>query len=383
MCVAITLEPGTHLTLDEVVKMGNANGDGVGLAWNEDDVVHWFKTIHYNPEYIQYLIKKFDDSFRLVHFRLSTAGGVRTDLCHPFEIGPFANTAQAGHANKVMIHNGHWNRWGEVFKILKEEQLLPDTGPWSDSRLAAFLASFDEDWLETVTGRVATLDGRGNIRLLGDWQQLRPGIKVSNKIWDHDYSYKRSGRDRYWEGWGRTEDEWKAKEEHEKAKRAAEEKAKEEKEKEKEKSAREEKKGAKDKKKEKDEKAKNGVVTEHGVGEVRADPAAQGSGHGGDNRSGIAQRGSLQIEEKWEGNAWRFTSKHANGPAAPWGEVERAKERIKNYDPRPWQNPTSKKWYWIPPASISDSGRVYSIMEVTSDEAGEIMVQVADSADGE
>ncbi len=216
MCVAISMDPGTELTEEEVLKMNRSNADGAGFAWARDGVVHWFKTKEPNPFKFHRMVNYWRDYPRLVHFRLSTAGGVKDELCHPFEIGPMASAASIGKGNKVMIHNGHWGRWGDVFDIMKKEQLIPDSGPWSDTRLGAWLASFDEDWLDTMEGRVATLDGAGNRVLRGAWEGLRDGIKVSNKYWDHDYNYTRSGKDRNWRGWGWTEKQWENWEAHQK-----------------------------------------------------------------------------------------------------------------------------------------------------------------------
>src|SRR6478752_550194 len=113
MCVAIIMEPGTELSLEEVQKMGKANGDGVGFAWADGQTVQWYKTVVYEPEQIAFHINKRKDFFRLVHFRLSTAGGVRSELCHPFDVSPVASCAPAGESNMVLIHNGHWHRWSD------------------------------------------------------------------------------------------------------------------------------------------------------------------------------------------------------------------------------------------------------------------------------
>lgn len=338
MCVAVVLAPGTELSEEEIFKMGNANGDGFGLAWAEDGVVHWWKTLDYNVEYMHHVVKYLSDFPRFVHFRLSTVGGVTVNLCHPFEIGPMAAYKERGTAAKVMMHNGHWYRAGEIYDILKKEGALPDAGPWSDTRLAAFLASWDEDWLSTVTGRVATLDGEGNIKLLGDWTKLREGIQVSNKVWDHDYNYKRTGTGRRWEGWGWTEQNWKAKEEHEKQKAKEKEEEEEKKEKENDK---------KDKKEGKAEGKTGGKgaqgKTEGSVVVGRGDGRVPSGNHGG--------TGSTVYEAKEEGKKFDFT---------------------------PWQNPSTGEWYQVDPGSIR--GNTYRVRTLTENEARAIMVALTAAA---
>lgn len=222
MCVAVSIMPGEYLTELEVEKMHICNSDGAGVAWVDNGTVRWFKTTKVDLEHIYKVIHYHKDRPRLVHFRLSTAGGVTPFLCHPFEIGPLANNRPIGEAAKVMIHNGHWGRWDELYELLKKEGALPDQGPWSDTRLIAYLASDNPDWLEVLGGRVATLDAAGQFTHLGDWQELRQGIKVSNKHWDTATPrYRRGGYQGYnkWHGWGWTEEELAAYEQEKKEKR--------------------------------------------------------------------------------------------------------------------------------------------------------------------
>lgn len=203
MCVAITLEPGASLSEEEIERMDRSNADGVGVAWVDQGLVHWSKTLHVNVPMVKQLIDHFKGSPRLVHFRFSTAGGTQVGLCHPFEIGPMANCNKSGTGQKVLIHNGHWGRWNEVHGILESENLLPDKWPWSDSRLVAFLAHTDPDWITAAGGKIATLDAAGKIERHGLWEDLRDGVKVSNKSWDTSCGVRRGGYSGYknWQGW--------------------------------------------------------------------------------------------------------------------------------------------------------------------------------------
>lgn len=218
MCVAVSLMPGSTLTEEEIWKMGTTNGDGFGVAWVEDDLVHWYKTLKYAPKAVAEALLEREGVARLVHFRLATVGGTRADLCHPFEISPRANPRTKGAGKKVMIHNGHYGRWSELYDLMKKEDLLPDTGPWSDTRLIAYLASNDLDWLQILGGKVATLDHEGQLTHLGSWDDLREGVKVSNKGWNHDRVIHQGGYSGYrqWPGWNRNEAEWKKYEETQK-----------------------------------------------------------------------------------------------------------------------------------------------------------------------
>lgn len=334
MCVAVIMEPGAELSVDEVVRMSRANGDGVGFAWADGEVVQWLKAIKYSPEKVAGLINRTKDHFRLVHFRLSTAGGVRAELCHPFEIGPLASCSHAGSGNKVLIHNGHWRRWTDVFDLMKKEETLPDLGPWSDTRLAALMASWDMDWLDTVDGKVAVMDGEGNVKMYGTWDTLRPGVKVSNTSWQaHTYAYTKSGRDRHMMGWGWTEKEWEEYEKHQEV--AAKDRAKKE---------------MDDEEREKEK----GEGKEAGGGEVGM-------------VAGRKDRKLLPSHNSGGGdNGGANGARNGKGKDVPLAEGPQENEI---YDHIPWQNPSTKKWWWITWASeVSGRARVEEISESRSRE---------------
>lgn len=341
MCVAVTLDKGAELTHEEIFKMGNANGDGFGIAWADDGVVHWWKTLAYDVDYLTHTVNTLSLFPRFVHFRLTTMGGTRVDLCHPFEIGPFASCAAQGHGQKVMMHNGHWGQSKDFYAILKENGALPDDGPWSDTRLAAFLASKDEDWLTVVTGRVATLDGAGNMKLIGHWDKLRDGIMVSNKVWDHNYNYQRTGRTR-WEGWGWSEENWKAKEAHDRAKKEA-----------------AEKEAAKDGEK---EKGPISHVAGGNLGVRRHDRQLLASGeHGGPAHQG----GGAGVKE----------GAKEGGQAEQANEGKKARKRV--YDLRPWFDSTSGYWYQVDPNQPEHSDGTPRTRKISEAEARSFLEQIA------
>lgn len=374
MCVAITMEPNTELTLEEVTRMGRTNGDGIGIAYAEDGVVNWTKAVNYMPHQAYNYINSYKGYFRLVHFRLSTAGGVMSQLCHPFEVGPLASCAANGHGSKALIHNGHWHRWSDIFDILKKEDALPDRGPWSDSRLMAYLAHHDPAWLDVVTGKVAVMDGDGNTTRWGDWLELRPGIKVSNKSWDHGYNYTRRGKDRDWPGWGWTEEQWREKEAHEAeiAKKALE-----------------------------SEKAKSNGQTEKET--AGGSDGAQGtvqSGTSGANVSLVSQSGGTGHVLQG-GSSTRNAGgndRDGNGPRDGNGVHGRPRpipagncinhygydhtvpgEGKITFSHTPWQNKATGDWWWIPPTSVQ--GRKCRIERITEERARSLMGAPAAGAD--
>lgn len=352
MCVAVSMEPGTQLSLDEVTRMTNANADGAGFAWAEDGVVHWYKTVNYTPEYLTKLINERMGYFRLVHFRLATVGGVKAELCHPFEVGPLANPSATGRGARVLIHNGHWSRWDDIYDLWKKEGALPDYGPWSDSRFMAMLANEQQEWLDVVGGRVALMSGDGSTEFWGDWAKLRDGILVSNRIWEsHTYNYKRHGRssglNHTWQGapWGLTKEEY---DEYERwsgdfhgKKGSYEQKGTTQ--------------GAQGKE---EEKATTGVVSKSTNGAVPSNGRASGDSGGG-VRGGGKEGGELLHQ----GNGREGTGERSE------------KERI---DFTPWQNPASGKWYAVNPKTIGTRGGT-GTMEITAEDAMRLMGQATPS----
>jgi hypothetical protein len=173
--------------------MDRTNRDGFGMAWAKGEKIYWYKTLTIDPESIANLIDRWSDYPRLVHFRLSTAGGIKTELCHPFEISPTARCrASLVTTDSVLIHNGVWHDWDTVYKEAQKGGFLPDPGPWSDTRLAACLAFFDKDWLKALegyAGKVAIMNKFGEIHRSGDWKEYRTGMFVSNTHWNSDNHY--------------------------------------------------------------------------------------------------------------------------------------------------------------------------------------------------
>lgn len=341
MCVAVVLAPETELSVEEINKMMRANGDGAGFAWADGTSVQWFKALDPDPEKVHWAVNKRRQYPRLLHFRLATAGGIKVELCHPFEVGPKAASSAQGSGSKVLIHNGHWYRWNDIFDLYKREDLLPDTGPWSDTRFAAFVASGDPDWLEVVGGKVAVMDYEGTIKMYGSWDNLRDGIKVSNTVWQsHTYNYTRSGSHRHMMGWGWTNKEWEEYEKHEKDKR--------------ERAAKE----LEDESKRQKEQTPQGETSKETSTSGNSRGVWEGYNHQRGNvgvGAGYRHGQALQTPDAAGGNLGRnYGGGNGEGKRDSLGQAS-SKENGKEgqsgqeiYDHTPWQNPATKEWWFIP-----------------------------------
>jgi len=181
MCVLIIAEKQypSDVTL---LLADRQNGDGVGIAWIENNKVHYEKGLTVDtllrdgpwlaagPPY-------------LIHFRFATAGSGSgfegKQLTHPFPVDPslLVETPRLkGSANAVLAHNGHLKDWDtqlidRLDYIDRKLGRFP-IGPWSDTRLLATLAGLaGDDILEVLSdmaGKIAVFRP-DSIKRFGVW----------------------------------------------------------------------------------------------------------------------------------------------------------------------------------------------------------------------
>lgn len=128
--------PQKRLTPAMVDNAFSHNSEGAGIAWREEGKVHWEKGL--DLEAMQALCAEKPLPY-VAHFRISTCGGKRQDLCHPFPIQKDVPLFTAGNTGGyVLFHNGHWTDWRREMYATKWP--VPK-GKWSDSRAMAFMAA--------------------------------------------------------------------------------------------------------------------------------------------------------------------------------------------------------------------------------------------------
>jgi hypothetical protein len=194
MCViACVIEHDKRPTEIQVRAMWDANPYGGGVAWQEDGLVHWDKGVS-EDEMVKYAAKL--PIPHILHFRIPSVGGDRTDLCHPFPITKTCRLDLQGKTDKhsVLFHNGTWSEWAKMSQIwiaASAGKIKAIPGPWSDSRAMAYWAAiFGEDILDggrnspwTIHEKIAVLGPTGEIRVYGEgWTEV-DGFIVSNEGW--------------------------------------------------------------------------------------------------------------------------------------------------------------------------------------------------------
>lgn len=148
------------------------NPDGGGIAWRERGLVHYRKGLNADQ------IAKIGTQTRgpwLIHFRFATVGPAIGELCHPFPVTVDAEALTEGSSNAVLAHNGHWGEWRDgIVKNLGMKATFLPTGPWSDSRVMAWVAAHSGlSFLNSLTQqRIAYMTPRNLIRFGPGWKEI-------------------------------------------------------------------------------------------------------------------------------------------------------------------------------------------------------------------
>jgi hypothetical protein len=99
MCIAILNTPNVTFPKDLISNCWDNNGDGAGLIYTNAGTLYTFKELHSVDKFYTHYAdvrKRFPKSKIVLHFRISTSGGVNVDNCHPFNV----------HKDLAFVHNG-------------------------------------------------------------------------------------------------------------------------------------------------------------------------------------------------------------------------------------------------------------------------------------
>lgn len=195
MCVIAVVEEGQERPTErEVGAMYEQNSFGAGVAWREDGRVRWKKGLKLGD------MLELNDQLPfpyVLHFRIPSCGGHDMGLCHPFPILPVAPLDLEGSTEgSVLFHNGHWSRYdAEIRDACYKSRIKLPIGPWSDTRVMAFLASnFGLGILDFIDEKILIFSPT-EIKVLGDygqtgWSYYLGKYLVSNKHWTYKAEQK-------------------------------------------------------------------------------------------------------------------------------------------------------------------------------------------------
>jgi hypothetical protein len=182
MCVIAICEK--QPTITDLRAMWDANPQGAGLAWSDGKTVHYKRGIM-TFDALREAVGKMSGPF-VVHTRISTVGGTRPDLCHPFVASPSSPLALKGKAPMVLFHNGHWGDWANNLResTVSTGARVPD-GAFSDSRaMAVLVGRHGQNFARLIpdSQRVCIVTATSIARYGKGWTQVR-GMWVSNENW--------------------------------------------------------------------------------------------------------------------------------------------------------------------------------------------------------
>lgn len=206
MCIIVFKPSGEKLPKRKRLKRcWDNNPDGAGYMFPSNNLVVIKKGFMDYNEFITSLqddYKKYGDTTPFVlHFRISTQGGVKKGLTHPF---PFTRELEDMRKTRVkcqigVAHNGiidlttesYWKRkdvdYNDTMKFIADYlTLIIDDFKWYEKKNKVKLIE------QLISGsRLAIMDGLGHTELIGDWVQ-DDGIFYSNTYYKTDrvkYSY--------------------------------------------------------------------------------------------------------------------------------------------------------------------------------------------------
>ena len=192
MCIAIYKPKGVEFPSKSTLKTcfkNNQDGAGFMVATGKQVIISkghmgftsFWKALRASRE------KYGDDKAYVMHFRISTQGGVRQDGCHPFplsnsmsEMRKLNNVCEIGiaHNGIISLTSGGYSKkvdYSDTMKFITEylSLIIKDKNYYKDKDTL--------NLIDKLCGsRLAILDSRGHCELIGDGWQADGGVWYSN-----------------------------------------------------------------------------------------------------------------------------------------------------------------------------------------------------------
>jgi len=170
MCVIIVTTE-KHPTIDELEAAEITNPHGGAIAWKGDDgLLKYVKDI--DAASVNKIILEENPQFPyIIHFRITSSGTTRPELCHPFPINHSVTlkTAWKGKSS-LMFHNGTFSEWRQFVAPHSGTKDFPKGHIWSDSRAIAWLAyKTKKNIFKFINEKIAILNLDGTVEYYGDF----------------------------------------------------------------------------------------------------------------------------------------------------------------------------------------------------------------------
>jgi len=202
MCIIAVCEK-RFLTNKEIENCFSNNNDGAGMAWYEDNKLHFAKGFMTLDEFMDFYRSKKHFIPHVVHFRIGTSGTIVPELTHPFECSIIDIRLKGMTDHPLLFHNGVYHDYHSLLlnvvfpALIKYNMKLPD-GDWNDTRVIAMTVSIlGENLLRTMTGRFVLVKPEGKFRLFGSFEEEN-GVHFSNSSYTSRYQITRYYRGNYY-----------------------------------------------------------------------------------------------------------------------------------------------------------------------------------------
>ena len=192
MCVICSSTAGARQpSVDELKAMWTANPHGAGYMYVRNGAVHIRKGFMTWHEFLEAIVAEgFGEADAVVyHFRISTQGGVRPEMCHPF---PLTSKLAITELTRVkckcgIAHNGIIPCTADPYDLE-----FSDTAHFVAEYLSWMLITREDVKDKQMQRRIEKLIGRSKLALLttdgviteiGEFHEIEPGLRVSNTYW--------------------------------------------------------------------------------------------------------------------------------------------------------------------------------------------------------
>ena len=124
MCIAIANKKNKPLSDQEIINCWENNSDGAGILYKQNGKLKIFKEMNSVDKYLKKYKKLITQSNCVLHFRISTHGGVNEKNCHPFfvnhKLGFAHNGVISGYGTKVKDQSDTYSFNQFILKKLPE-----------------------------------------------------------------------------------------------------------------------------------------------------------------------------------------------------------------------------------------------------------------------
>lgn len=195
MCIIIACDSNHRPDDRTIARSWAANPDGGGMMWADGGTVHISKGYMRLDDYMDAIHTVPVDCPMVLHMRIGTSGGFGPEVTHPY---PVTTDLDALHALDVdcpvgIAHNGVLPYETDDTAGISDTvaYIMQIVAPLAQSRkvqkqggLARSQAARKRLKATSQGSRLAILDARGNLRMIGEgWQSMGKGLHASNGSW--------------------------------------------------------------------------------------------------------------------------------------------------------------------------------------------------------